>query len=31
METVDALYKLHNTDQLLFCTGLPRLVQVEHL
>ena len=27
----DALYKLQNTDQLIFCTCFSRVVQVEHL
>ena len=30
-EKGDALYKLQNTDQLLSCTYLLRVVQVEHL
>ena len=31
IEISDALYNLQNTDQLLSCTCLPRVVQVEHL
>ena len=31
IEKGDALYKLQNTVQLLFCTCLPRVVQVQHI
>ena len=31
IEKGDALYKMQNTNQLLSCTQLPRVVQLEHL
>ena len=31
IEKDDALYKIQNTNQLLLCTQLPRVVRVEHL